>query len=65
MRSGTLVICTQNLDYSGANQVTLNILAGRSHCGNSLILSPKQGSFSTRFGCLLILQLLLYSNSFI
>ena len=27
-RSGTLVICTQNLDFSGANQVILNIVAG-------------------------------------
>lgn len=30
-RSGTLVICVQNLDFSGANQVVLNIVAGRMH----------------------------------
>lgn len=30
-RSGTLVICVQNLDFSGANQVVLNIVAGKLH----------------------------------
>lgn len=30
-RSGTLVICVQNLDFSGANQVVLNVVSGRVH----------------------------------
>jgi hypothetical protein len=30
-RSGTLVICVQNLDFSGANQVVLNIVIGKIH----------------------------------
>lgn len=39
-RSGTLVICVQNLDYSGANQVVLNIVSGRMHESNVVVLSP-------------------------
>lgn len=30
-RRGTLVVCVQNLDFSGANQVVLNIVSGRIH----------------------------------
>jgi glycosyltransferase involved in cell wall biosynthesis len=48
-RSGTLVICVQNLDFSGANQVVLNIVAGRMHESNVVVLSPKIGSFAARF----------------
>lgn len=48
-RSGTLVICVQNLDFSGANQVVLNIVAGRTHESNVVVLSPKNGSFGARF----------------
>eukprot|EP01038_Epipyxis_sp_PR26KG_P010577 gene10577-14207_t len=48
-RSGTLVICVQNLDFSGANQAILNIVAGRIHESNIVIISPKVGSFAARF----------------
>lgn len=48
-RSGTLVICVQNLDYSGANQVVLNIVQGRMHSSNVIVLSPKIGLFAARF----------------
>ena len=41
-RAGTLVICVQNLDYSGANQVVLNIISGRTHESNVVVLSPKR-----------------------
>jgi hypothetical protein len=38
-RCGTLVICVQNLDFSGANQVVLNIVMGKIHqrCGNMIL----------------------------
>eukprot|EP01040_Poterioochromonas_malhamensis_P014639 gene14639-16232_t len=48
-RSGTLVICVQNLDFSGANQVVLNIVAGKMHESNVVVLSPKNGTFGARF----------------
>jgi hypothetical protein len=48
-RSGTLLICVQNLDYSGANQVILNIVAGTMHEGNIIIHSPCKGPFGARF----------------
>lgn len=48
-RSGTLVICVQNLDFSGANQVVLNIVSGRVHSSNVVVLSPKMGTFAARF----------------
>lgn len=48
-RAGTLVVCVQNLDFSGANQVILNIVAGKMHEGNVIILSPKAGAFGARF----------------
>ena len=48
-RSGTLLICTQNLDFSGANQVILNIVAGTMHEGNVVVLSPVMGPFASRF----------------
>jgi len=48
-RSGTLVICVQNLDFSGANQVVLNIVQGRMHESNVVVLSPKVGTFAARF----------------
>eukprot|EP01039_Chlorochromonas_danica_P002521 gene2521-2761_t len=48
-RSGTLVICVQNLDFSGANQVVLNVVSGRMHESNVVVLSPKVGTFAARF----------------
>jgi hypothetical protein len=48
-RSGTLVFCVQNLDFSGANQVVLNIVSGRVHDSNIVVLSPTTGSFAARF----------------
>ena len=48
-RSGTLVIACQNLDFSGANQVVLNIVTGTMHEGNVVILAPKLGPFASRF----------------
>lgn len=48
-RSGTLLVCVQNLDFSGANQVVLNIVQGKMHESNVVILSPKIGTFASRF----------------
>ena len=48
-RSGTLVICVQNLDYSGANQVILNVIKGKLHLCNCIVLSPRMGTFAARF----------------
>lgn len=48
-RAGTLVICVQNLDFSGANQVVLNIVSGHLHESNVIVLSPKVGTFAARF----------------
>ena len=48
-RAGTLVIACQNLDFSGANQVVLNIVTGTMHEGNVVILAPVLGPFASRF----------------
>lgn len=48
-RTGTFVICVQNLDFSGANQVVLNIVHGRMHNSNIVVVSPKAGTFAARF----------------
>jgi hypothetical protein len=48
-RAGTLVICVQNLDFSGANQVVLNIVSSHLHESNVVVLSPKVGTFAARF----------------
>ena len=48
VRSGTLCICVQNLDFNGANQVILNIVAGSVHQGNVVILSPRLGPLVSR-----------------
>jgi 5'-nucleotidase len=48
-RSGTLVICVHNLDFSGANQTVLHIVNGRMHESNVIVLSPKIGSFAARY----------------
>ena len=49
-RSGTLVICVQNLDFSGANQVVLNIVAGRVHERLvSIAMFPSLEFFPRRF----------------
>ena len=63
-RSGTLVICCQNLDFSGrclfieeycllsplgANQVILNLIIGRVFDSNVVVLAPKLGPFAARF----------------
>jgi 5'-nucleotidase len=37
------------LDFSGANQVVLNIVQGRMHESNVVVLSPKVGTFAARF----------------
>jgi glycosyltransferase involved in cell wall biosynthesis len=39
----------QNLDFSGANQVVLNIVSGHLHESNVIVLAPKVGSFAARF----------------
>ena len=49
-RTGSLVICVQNLDFSGANQVVLNTVAGSMHGGgNVIIVSPRQGPIASKF----------------
>lgn len=48
-RTGTLVVCVQNLDCSGANQIILNILNGRMHESNIIVLAPAKGPFGSRF----------------
>ena len=49
-RRGSIVICVQNLDCSGANQVIHNIVAANSlFFNNVFILSPKTGDFLMRF----------------
>jgi hypothetical protein len=39
----------QNLDFSGANQVALNIVSGHLHESNLIVLSPQMGTFASRF----------------
>ena len=48
-RQGTLVVCVQNLDHSGANQVILNLVLGKLHRSNIVVLSPSIGPFAARF----------------
>ena len=48
-RTGTLIICVQNLDFSGANQVVLNIVSGSMHEGNVVVVSPRNGPIAHRF----------------
>jgi hypothetical protein len=42
-------MCVQNLDFSGANQIILNIVTGRMHKGNVIIVSPRLGPIASRF----------------
>jgi len=46
---GTLVLCTQNLAVSGANQVLLNLVEGTVWNGNVVLLSPTLGPFAKEF----------------
>jgi len=46
---GTMLICTQNLAVSGANQVVLNIVEGKIWRGNVVVLSPTPGPFAQHF----------------
>ena len=46
---GTMLICTQNLAVSGANQVALNIVEGHVWRGNVVLLSPSNGPFAKEF----------------
>lgn len=46
---GTMLICTQNLAVSGANQVVLNIVEGQIWRGNVVVLSPSTGPFAKEF----------------
>jgi 5'-nucleotidase len=46
---GTMLICTQNLAVSGANQVALNIVEGHVWRGNVVVLSPSNGPFAKEF----------------
>jgi hypothetical protein len=48
-RSGTLAICVQNLDFSGANQLVLNVVRGKVHQCNVVVLSPRVGTFAARY----------------
>ena len=48
-RTGSLIFCVQNLDFSGANQVVLNTIAGIVHEGNVLVVSPRPGPLSSKF----------------
>jgi len=49
LASGTLLICTQNLAVSGANQVALNIAEGHIWRGKVVVLSPSSGPFAKEF----------------
>ena len=49
VRSGSLIICVQNLDFSGANQVILNLIEGGLHEGNVIVVSPRYGPLATKF----------------
>jgi 5'-nucleotidase len=46
---GTVLICTQNLAISGANQVLLNILNGGFFKGVVVVLSPSDGPLRSTF----------------
>jgi len=47
--AGTMVLCTQNLAVSGANQVLLNLVEGSIWRGNLVVLSPSLGPFAKEF----------------
>merc|ERR550514_2372478 len=47
--SGTLLLCTQNLAVSGANQVLLNLVEGGVWSGSIALLSPSLGPFAKEF----------------
>ena len=47
--SGTMLLCTQNLAVSGANQVLLNLVEGTVWKGNLVVLSPSNGPFAKEF----------------
>jgi 5'-nucleotidase len=47
--SGTVLICVQNLQISGANGVLLNIIKSGFHPGNVIVLSPVKGHFVPAF----------------
>jgi len=47
--SGTLLVCTQNLAVSGANQVALNLVEGNVWRGHVVCLSPSHGPFAKEF----------------
>jgi len=46
---GTMLLCTQNLAVSGANQVLLNLAEGHVWRGNVILLSPSSGPFASEF----------------
>ena len=46
---GTILLCTQNLAVSGANQVLLNLVEGGLWKGNVVLLSPSSGPFAKEF----------------
>jgi len=46
---GTMLLCTQNLAVSGANQVLLNLAEGYVWRGNTVLLSPSVGPFAKEF----------------
>ena len=47
--NGTLLLCTQNLAVSGANQVLLNLAEGTVWSGHVILLSPALGPFAKEF----------------
>ena len=47
--AGTMLLCTQNLTVSGANQVLLNLVEGTVWRGNLVVLSPSIGPFAKEF----------------
>ena len=47
--AGTMLLCTQNLAVSGANQVLLNLVEGTVWRGNLVVLSPTTGPFAKEF----------------
>lgn len=49
MSSGTVLLCTQNLAVSGANQVLLTLVKAGLFDGNVVLITPKGGPFETYF----------------
>lgn len=47
--AGTVLLCTQNLAVSGANQVLLNLVEGAFWSGPIVLLSPSIGPFAKEF----------------